>query len=29
VEHLHRGETWPGATDPQFRAMIAQARFDP
>jgi len=29
VEHLHRGETWPGSIDPQFRAMLAQAHFDP
>jgi len=29
LEHLHRGETWPLATDPQFRALLAQARFDP
>jgi hypothetical protein len=29
LEHLHRGETWPGSTDPRFRAMLAQAHFDP
>ena len=29
LAHLHRGETWPLATDPQFRALLAQAHFDP
>jgi len=29
LEHLHRGETWPLATDPQFRALLAQAHFAP
>ena len=29
LDHLHRGETWPGSTDPQFRALLAQAHFYP
>ena len=29
LARLHRGETWPHATDPQFRALLGQAHFDP
>jgi hypothetical protein len=27
LEQVHRGETWPGATDPHFRALVALPRF--
>jgi hypothetical protein len=29
LDHVHRGETWPHATDPHFRALLASLRSYP
>jgi hypothetical protein len=28
LEHVHRGETWPLATDPRVRDLLARAHLD-